>query len=205
MLMVGPRAAVPARADGPPGSTREPLQRVVDLDVGESRRVQLRGGSEVEVKLLALDETRDPIRDAVRRAMGKVEGDGHAIELIWATFHLPRTVAGVQVDCPITKGYTTNSDQDHWGLTKAARLRFWPAGSPWVEPGTFVYPVRQRWFASATQMANEPTYVDEFERPTARRIYYHSGLDIGGAGGRGGVGAAPGGVVGFGGPAALAR
>jgi murein DD-endopeptidase MepM/ murein hydrolase activator NlpD len=48
-------------------------------------------------------------------------------------------------------------------------------------PGTFVYPVRQRWFASATQMANEPTYVDGFEQPSQRRIYYHSGLDIGGA------------------------
>ncbi len=41
-----------------------------------------------------------------------------------------------------------------------------------------VYPVRQRWFASRTQMANEPTYVDEGERISSAKIYYHAGLDI---------------------------
>ena len=115
----------------------------------------------------------------------KVEVNGQAIELISATYHLPQTVAGVQVDCPITRGYMTNTNLDHWGLTKAARLRVWPAGSPWIEPGTFVYPARQRWFASATQMANEPTFVDGIEQPSQRKIYYHSGLDIGGAEGTG--------------------
>jgi murein DD-endopeptidase MepM/ murein hydrolase activator NlpD len=178
-LLPGPPA--PARAQGPPTATRDPLQRVVDLDIGESQRVELRDGSLAEVKLLALEESRDPIRDAVRRAVVKLEVNGQAIELTSATYHLPRTVGGVQVDCPITRGYATNTDSDHWGLTRAVRLRLWPAGSPWVEPGTFVYPVRQRWFASATQMANEPTYVDGVEDPSRRKIYYHSGLDIGGA------------------------
>ena len=125
----------------------------------------------------------------------KVEVNGQVVELISAIYHLPATVGGVQVDCPITRGYLTNSDHDHWGLTKAARLRFWPAGSPWIEPGTFVYPVRQRWFASATQMANEPTYVDGVEQPARRRIYYHSGLDIGGAEGLVDVVAASAGLV----------
>jgi murein DD-endopeptidase MepM/ murein hydrolase activator NlpD len=50
-----------------------------------------------------------------------------------------------------------------------------------MNPGTFVYPVRQRWFASSTQMANEPCYVDAGERPQNRKIYYHYGLDFGGA------------------------
>lgn len=195
MLMVDPMVTAPARADGPPATTREPLQRVVDLDIGETRRVQLRGGAEVEVRLLGVDEARDPVRNAVRRAGVKVAVDGQAIELISATYHLPRTIAGVQIDCPITKGYTTNTDQDHWGLTKAARLRLWPAGSPWVEPGTFVYPARQCWFASATQMANEPTFVDGVEQPSRRRIYYHSGLDIGGAEGLVDVIAATSGLV----------
>src|SRR5262249_28037079 len=54
------------RADGPPAATRDPLHRVVDLDVGESRQIELRGGSRAEVKLLALEESRDPVRDAVR-------------------------------------------------------------------------------------------------------------------------------------------
>src|SRR4030095_6322101 len=32
-----------------------------------------------------------------------------------------------------------------------------------------------------TQMANEPTFVDGGEVPTAKKIYYHYGLDFGGA------------------------
>ncbi len=125
----------------------------------------------------------------------KLEVNGQTIELGSGNYHLPRTVAGIQVDCPITRAYIDNTDQDHWGLVKAARIRLWPAGSPWVEPGTFVYPARQRWFASATQMANEPTYVDGFEDPMRRKIYYHSGLDIGGAEGLVDVIAATGGLV----------
>jgi hypothetical protein len=173
--------AIDTRAAGPPSPTRVPRVRVLDLDLAESQQVDLGDGTKALVKLLAIDEVRDTIRDAVRRALVKVEVNGQPIELISATYHLPRTIAGVQVDCPITRGYLTNTDHDHWGLTKAARIRAWPAGSPWIEPGTFVYPVRQRWFASATQMANEPTFVDGIEQPSRRKIYYHSGLDLGGA------------------------
>ncbi len=128
-------------------------------------------------------------------ASAKLEVNGQAIEVDSGNYHLPRTVAGIQVDCPITRAYMDNTDHDHWGLAKAARIRLWPAGSPWVEPGTFVYPARQRWFASATQMANEPTYVNGFEAPIRRKIYYHSGLDIGGAEGMVDVVAAAGGLV----------
>ncbi len=184
-----------AKADGPPLPTRTPRVRVVDLDMNESVEVELCDGSKARVKLLAVEETRDPLRSAVRRAQVKVEVNGQAVELTSATYHLPTTVAGVQVDCPITRGYMTNTNQDHWGLLKAARLRFWPAATPWIEPGTFVYPARQRWFASATQMANEPTFVDGIEQPSRRKIYYHSGLDIGGAEGMVDVVAATAGLV----------
>jgi murein DD-endopeptidase MepM/ murein hydrolase activator NlpD len=192
-----------AGAAGPPAPLRTPLVRVVDLDLGESRAVELGDGKRAQVKLVALDEARDSIRNAVRAAQVKVEINGQTIDLTSATYRLPTTVAGVQVDCPITRAYMSNTNQDHWGLVKAARLRLWPAGSPLVEPGTFAYPARQRWFASATQMANEPTYVDEFERPAARRIYYHSGLDIGGAEGLVDVVAATAGLVVSAGKAAL--
>ena len=168
---------------------------MLDLDIGESQRVQLCDGTTAQIKLLSLAETRDPIRDAVRQARVTIEVNGQTIELTSATYRLPTTVSGVQVDCPITRGYMSNTNQDHWGLAKAARLRFWPAGSPWIEPETFVYPVRQRWFASLTQMANEPTFVDGFESPAQRRIYYHSGLDIGGAEGLVDVLAAAAGMV----------
>src|SRR5204863_4020440 len=37
------------------------------------------------------------------------------------------------------------------------------------------------WFASATQMANEPVHVDGGASPLVKNIYYHYGLDLGGA------------------------
>lgn len=159
----------------------KPLVRVVDLNVGDSTQVTLCDGSSAKVKLLDLQETRDPVCFAVRRAVVTVEVNGQRAELTSATYHLPRTVGGVQIDCSITRGYNTNGSPRFWGLDKDARLRLWPAGSPWVTPGSFVYPVKQKWFASDTQMANVPVFVDGGDRPGKRTIYYHSGLDIGGS------------------------
>jgi murein DD-endopeptidase MepM/ murein hydrolase activator NlpD len=159
-----------------------PLFRTVDLDIGGTEEIKLSDGTTAQVKLLGVTETRDRVRDAVRRAEVKVEINKSVTNLASATYHLPVTIAGVQVDCPIVKGYYRNRDrwEDSWGLDKDARLRIWPAGSPWLVPGTFVYPARQRWFATSTQMGNEPAYVDGGEAPARREIYYHSGLDIGG-------------------------
>lgn len=145
---------------GPPEPTLQPLVRVVDLERGESTQVELADGSKALVKLIDVQETRDPIRDAVRRARVTVEVNGQTTTLDAANYQLPVTFAGVQIDCSITKGYSSNSNQDPWGPDKAARLRLWPTGSPWIAPGTFVYPVKQRWFASGTQFSNEPTFVD---------------------------------------------
>ncbi len=80
-------------------------------------------------------------------------------------------------------------------LDKDARIRIWPKDSPWINPGTFTYPARQRWFASYTQMANEPVYVDGGDTPNKENIYYHYGLDIGGCEGRVDVVAATDGLV----------
>ena len=165
----------------PPPATRIPLVRVVDLELGESQTVELCDGTTARVKLLSVEETVDAIRSAVRAARVRVEVNGREIRLTSATYRLPVTVGKVQLDCPITKGYLANSNRNAWGLVKDARLRFWPAGSPLIAPGTFVYPLKQRWFASDTQMANEPTFVNGDERPSQRRIYYHDGLDFGGA------------------------
>jgi murein DD-endopeptidase MepM/ murein hydrolase activator NlpD len=170
----------------PPAAAATPLVRAVDLSIGESAEVRLDSGKTVKVKLLELQETRDPIRHAVRLATVKVEVDGQAVSLESANYRLPRTIGGVQIDCPITRGYNADAHvpiqgNDIWGLVKDARLRLWPAGSPLMRPGTFGYPVKQRWFASMTQMANEPVYVDGGEDPTNRKIYYHYGLDIGGS------------------------
>lgn len=188
-----------ASAD-PPAPSLKPVMSVVDLKVGESAEVGLADGKSVVVKLVGLTETRDELREAVRRAEVTVEVGGQSVTLVSANYRLPQTVGPVQIDCPITQGYCrdnskTSSGQNPWGLEKDARLRLWPAGSPWVNPGTFQYPARQRWFASGTQMANEPTHVDGGEDPKSRSIYYHYGLDIGGAEGLVDVVAATDGIV----------
>src|ERR1041384_4742826 len=167
-------------ADSPTGRTA--IGRAVDLDVNESQEIKLSDGTNVRVKLLSVDEPRDPMRNAVCQARVKVALNGQSLVLTSGTYHLPVKFAGVQIDCPITKGYVGNSSEGNaWGLSKDARLRLWPKGSPWIEPGTFVYPLKQRWFASQTQMANEPTFVDGGEAPSNKKIYYHYGLDSGGA------------------------
>jgi murein DD-endopeptidase MepM/ murein hydrolase activator NlpD len=154
----------------------------VDLDGGEQREVELADGSMARVKLLDVQEDRDSLRSAVREARVSVQVNGTHAVLVSAMYHLPVTVGGVQIDCPVTAGYVLdNSKRNAWGLKKEARLRLWPAGSLWVRPGTFGYPVQQPWFASDTQMANEPTFVDGGERPGQTSIYYHYGLDFGGA------------------------
>jgi len=180
VALVGWFGGEPNAATAPPA--RPIVLRAVDLDVNETQQVAMDNQTKVRVKLLSVDETRDPMREAVRQARVKVEVNGQSLVLTSATYHLPVPFAGVQMDCPITKGHVGNSSEGNaWGLLKDARVRLWPGASPWIEPGTFVYPLKQRWFASHTQMANEPSFVDGGEVPGAKKIYYHYGLDCGGA------------------------
>src|SRR5262249_46054295 len=160
---------------------RTSLVRVIDLDVGQSQVVELCNGRKVSVKLLDLKETRDSVRNAVRRAEVTVEVDGRRAQLVSANYNLPTKLGDVRIDCSMTKGIYENTNADSWALVKDARLRLWPADSPLIEPDTFIYPVNQRWFASLTHMSNEPVYADGVEPPAVRKIYYHSGEDIGGA------------------------
>jgi len=153
------------------------LVRVVDLTVGESVQVELCNGEHVQVKLLDLQETRDSIRQAIRSAMVKVQVDGEVIELESGMYNLPQVLGKVQIDCSVTGGYNSNGTPGFWGLEKDARLRFWPAESPLLRPGTFIYPVQQRWLATRTWFDNEPVDGGTKVLP---QIYYHSGLDIGG-------------------------
>lgn len=169
--------------------------QVVDINVGETQKIQLREGTAATVKLLALGESRNQVRGAIWDARAEVEINGAHTTLSCGNYHLPVSLGGVQADCAVTKAYYQNSNADHWALVKDARLRIWPAGAPFLPPGAMVYPVRQVWFASRTQMANEPTYVDGGETIGAERIYYHSGLDIGGAEGLVDVVAATAGLV----------
>ncbi len=158
----------------------EPLVRTIDLNIGESCEVTLADGTKASVKLLDIRETRDNWRNALRKAMVDVEVNGRKGALEAANYRLPVALGGVQIDCAVTKGYVQPTS-NAWTLNKDARLRLWPAGSPWIRPGTFVYPTDQRWFATDTQMCNEPVFADGPEDPDHVPIYYHYGLDIGGA------------------------
>src|SRR6266446_9624178 len=79
----------------PPEPTLMPLLRVIDLNVGESKEVELANGSKVVVKLLDLRETRDDLRNAVRRAEVTVDVSGQKVSLVSANYRLPVTVARV--------------------------------------------------------------------------------------------------------------
>lgn len=194
-----PSSSAPSSSTLPMPTLAAPMA-TVDLTIGEAAEVAVPGGGMAKVELLELRELRDQVRGAVRRATVKVRVNGETVELVSANYHLPTTVGGVRVDCPITAGYPRNSTQtsarlDPWGLDKDARLRLWPAQGPLIEPDTFQYPAKQAWFATATQMANEPTYVDGGEKPGKGAVYYHYGLDIGGAEGMVDVVAATDGMV----------
>ena len=157
-----------------------PLVRAVDLKVGQEVDVELSDGNTAKLKLVDLQEIRDDLRQAVRVARATVEVNGERATLISANYHLPITVGKVQIDCAVTRG-CVQPNENPWALDADARFRLWPAGSPWIRPDTFAYPVKQRWFASDTQMSNEPTFVDGGENPVRKDIYYHWGLDFGGA------------------------
>lgn len=179
----------------PPEPNRQPLGRVADLNIGESQDIRLVNGAKATVRLLDVTVQRDRMSEAVRSAQVKVEVNGAAVTLGCATYHLPVTVAGVQIDCSMVKAFNSNSASDSWALEKDARLRVWPAGSPLMEPGTFGYPLKQKWFATGTQMSNEPTYLDGSDQPKRKKIYYHNDLDFGGCEGLTEVVAATDGLV----------
>ncbi len=173
----------------------EPLFDTADLAIGETAELRPAGGRPVRVKLVAVNETTDPVARAVREAAVTVEVNGKRTRLVCGNYELPKTAGAVQIDCPVTGGYRANTTDDHWGLKKDARIRVWRKGSPWMQDGEFGFPLKQRWLATHTQMANEPTYVDRGERHERKRVYYHAGLDQGGAEGLTEVVAATGGLV----------
>jgi len=155
------------------------LVRTVDLNLGEEQAVELCDGTSVRVKLVGIKERRDSVRGALREALVVVEIDGRPVTVAACLYHLPKTFGRVQIDCPVTRGFVQKG-ANPWSLDRDARIRLWPKGSPWIEPGTFGYPLTQRWFASQTQMSNETA---DGERVENKKVYYHWGLDFGGADG----------------------
>lgn len=159
----------------------KPIRVTTELAIGESREITLTNGEMVVLKLLDINEVRDSLRNAIRTVKVKVSINGEEFTLGSGNYLLPVEAGSVQIDCPVVKSYSANSTKNRWRLSKDARFRLWPKGSALIKPGTFVYPIKQEWFATMSQSGNEPTYVDWGENPANKRIYYHSGHDFGGA------------------------
>ena len=121
--------------------------RVVEARIGTPVKVKLADGTTAAVLVREAGETRDSVRGAVRAVRVEAEVNGERVALGSGTYHLPVAAGGVQIDCPFTRHYMTNAHQNSWALAGDVRLRLWPAGSPWLRPGSFLYPARQRWFA----------------------------------------------------------
>ena len=159
-----------------------PLHRTVDLDRGEPSR----SSSPTEARRPSSCSTsrRLGIRcaSAIRaRRESRLEINGRPATLESPANVSPAriTVGGVQIDCPVTQGPLSESRHVR-GLLGAGQGRQAAAvargRSPWIEPGTFVYPIKQRWFASATQIGQRAVLRRwRKDAPTGRTIYYHSG------------------------------
>ena len=158
---------------------------VFDLSVGESVQVALADGTRRRVALVAVHEPRCGVRGVVRLPKITVDVDGEKADIPAALYHLPRTVNGIKIGCSITRGVAeaVGRSRDVYALDRDARIRCWEPEDPLFGPVPLVYPARQRWFASMTQMANERVYVDGGELPALEpgsRVYHHYGMDIGG-------------------------
>lgn len=158
----------------------EPLLRVIDINKGEKANVELHDGSMASVEVLTVEPFHDSVFGSVRQVDVTVRVNGIRKTIRSGNYNLPVTIGNVQVDCPVTLDYMKRAHVDWWGLEKDVRLRLWPAGSPYAWPGTFVYPVSQKWLASFTQYSNEPV-LDNSRPDKDKKIYYHAGIDFGGA------------------------
>ncbi|MEW6356250.1 MAG: PKD domain-containing protein [Planctomycetota bacterium] len=159
--------------------------RTVDLSIGEMAEVALAGGKTRRIKLLSVHEPRCAVRGVIRFPKVTLDVDGERADVPAALYHMPQVVNGVRIGCSVTGGVAEDAErkQECYALDKDARIRCWPADGPLFDKTPLVYPARQRWFASMTQMANERTYVDAGELPLNRpdaAIYHHWGMDIGG-------------------------
>lgn len=164
-----------------PYPSQPTLFSLTDMNVNEPAEVSLSDGVPAAVEVLELTETRDPIRDAMRRADVRVKINDEETVINSGLYNRPVSVGGVLVDCPVTKGYNLGSGDDPWSLKKDVRLRVWPGNSPLTDPAAFVYPINQVWHGSLTWFDNEPV---DGGATISKTVYYHSGIDIGGVEGR---------------------
>ena len=172
------------------------LNIISELNIGESEQVVLTNGEIVKLFFKEVSIERDSVNGAVRNAMVKVEVDEEEITLGAGNYHLPVKVGKVQIDCPVVKEFTSGRYYRYDGiLPKDARFRLWPGDSPFIQPGTFGYPLNQVFMASRTQSQNELTGVGWAENIKSTNTGYHATHDFGGAEGMDEIFAATDGLV----------
>lgn len=172
------------------------LNVIVELDIGESKDVKLINGDIVNISLLGVKIERDSLRGAIRSAYVNVSVDGKEITIGSGNYHLPVTAGKVKIDCPVIKEQTKSNYYRFDGvLQKDARLRLWPEDSPYIQPGTFGYPLRQAWFANRMQSQNELAGLGWAENLESLNHGYHPTHDFGGAEGMDEIIAATDGLV----------
>jgi hypothetical protein len=98
-----------------PVVAQQPLFRTVDINAGTTEQVQLSNGKRATLKLIAISDTRDNARSAIREARAEVEINGSRATLSCGNYRLPVTVGEVQADCTVTKAYYQDTNHDHWG------------------------------------------------------------------------------------------
>ncbi len=172
------------------------LNTISELNVGESKQVVLTNGEIVKLFLKDIRINCDSVRGAVRNAMVIVEIDGDEITLGSGNYQLPVKVGKVRIDCPVVKEFTVSNYYRHDGtLPKDARLRLWPGDSPYIQPGTFGFPLKQTFMASRTQSQNELAGLGWAENLKSTNTGYHAPHDFGGAEGMDEIFAATDGLV----------
>jgi len=159
--------------------------QVFDLAIGESAHVTLPDGTGRRITLEAVHEPRGKARGVIRGPSVTVDVDGARASVPAALYHMPQVVNGIRIGCSVTRGVAESVARykDIYALDKDARIRCWDPAGPLLGPTPLVYPARQRWFASLTQMANERCFVNACEAPLIKPgeyVYHHYGLDIGG-------------------------
>jgi murein DD-endopeptidase MepM/ murein hydrolase activator NlpD len=177
-----------------PGLTR--LNVISELYVGESKEIELINGEKVNLELLEINILRDSPRSAIRAAQVKIAVNGEVVSIGSGNYNLPVTVGSIKIDCPLIKEHTVSNYYRHGGgLNGDARFRLWPEDSPYIQPGTFSYPLKQVWFASRMQSQNELAGLGWAENLQSTPIGYHPTHDFGGAEGMDEIIAAAGGLV----------
>ncbi len=149
-------------------------QQIVELNVNETYTYSLKNGQMRVIRLVSVNEQRDPVVNLVRRAQVRVEVDGKPLDLLCEPYQMPTETDGLRLQADSTSGYGN--------LSKEVQLSLWDASDPIVDTTRFVFPLGDyRLFSHGTQAYNEPVYLGERDDdPEGQKFYHDYGFDMAG-------------------------